>query len=247
VPANERTEGLLVSFSELGEDVLLGAFGREGPRPDHRATVARNAGPGPVSTVGMARSLQDDEDLLIACAEGDEQALGLLYDRFGSVAYRLALRVVRDAALAEDVVQETFLAVWRQADRFDRSRGRASTWIFTLAHRRAVDRVRREARFNALPDQLGAMAPQIESTGDDVALREARREVQAALSTLSSVERQAIELAYWGGLTQREIAAALGIPLGTVKSRMFTALARLRETLSREADGRLAGPMSGRT
>ena len=127
----------------------------------------------------MARSIRDDHDLLAACAEGDEQALGSLYDRFGKVAYGLALRVVRDPALAEDAVQEAFLAVWRQAASFDRSRGRASTWILTLVHRRAVDLVRSQARFNALPDQLEVMAPQAlvaESVDDDVELREARRE-----------------------------------------------------------------------
>ena len=107
----------------------------------------------------MARSIRDDHDLLAACAEGDEQALGSLYDRFGKVAYGLALRVLRDAALAEDAVQEAFLAVWRQAARFDRSRGTASTWILMLVHRRAVDLVRSQARFNALPDQLEVTAP----------------------------------------------------------------------------------------
>jgi RNA polymerase sigma factor (sigma-70 family) len=181
----------------------------------------------------MARSTPADEDLLAACAGGEEQALGLLYDRFGTVAYRLALRVVRDAALAEDVVQEAFLTAWRHADRFDRSRGRASTWLLTLVHRRAVDHVRREARFNALRDRLEVMTPRAESTDDGVELL-ARREVQSALSTLTRNEREVLELAYWGGLTQSEIASALEIPCGTVKSRTFTALARLRETLSEE-------------
>jgi RNA polymerase sigma factor (sigma-70 family) len=196
----------------------------------------RNTRSGRVSTVGMARSVPDDEDLLVACAEGDEQALGSLYDRFGTVAYRLALRVVRDPALAEDVVQDAFLTVWRQADRFDRSLGRASTWILTLVHRRAVDVVRRQASFNTLPDRLDLMAPRAvdaESIDEDIALREVRREVQAALSTLSSGKREVLELAYWGGLTQSEIAAALGIPPGTVKSRTFTALARLGEALGK--------------
>jgi RNA polymerase sigma factor (sigma-70 family) len=183
----------------------------------------------------MAGSIGDDHDLLTACAEGDGQALGSLYDRFGTVAYRLALRIVRDAALAEDVVQEAFLTVWRQAASFDRSRGKVSTWILMLVHRRAVDLVRRQARFNALPDQLEVMAPQAvvsDSADDDVELPEARREVQAALATLSRVEREVLDLAYWGGLTQSEIATALGIPSGTVKSRTFSALARLREALS---------------
>jgi RNA polymerase sigma factor (sigma-70 family) len=233
VPANERTEGLLVSFPELGENVLLGAFGRDGPRPDHGSTVARNTSPGRVSTVGMAPSTPADEDLLTACAGGEEKALGLLYDRFGAVAYRLALRVVRDAALAEDVVQEAFLTAWRHADRFDRSRGRVSTWLLTIVHRRAVDHVRRESRVGALRDRLEVMTPPAESTDDGVEGL-ARREIRAALSTLPRNEREVLELAYWGGLTQSEIASALGIPHGTVKSRTFTALARLRETLSEE-------------
>ena len=181
----------------------------------------------------MAR--RDDHDLIAACAEGDEQALGSLYDRFGKVAYGLALRVLRDPDLAEDAVQEAFLTVWRQAESFDPSRGKASTWIFTLVHRRAVDLVRRQSRFSALPDQLEAMAPQTlvaESVDDDVELREARRNVRAALATLSQAEREVLDLAYWGGLTQSEIATALGIPTGTVKSRTFNALAHLREALS---------------
>jgi RNA polymerase sigma-70 factor, ECF subfamily len=180
-------------------------------------------------------ALPEDQDLLAACAEGDEQALGALYDRFGTVAYRLALRILRDAALAEDAVQEAFLTVWRQAANFDRSHGKASTWILTLVHRRAVDLVRRQARFNALPDQLEEVAAQAvvtESADDDVELREARREVQAALATLSTAEREVLDLAYWGGLTQSEIATALGIPPGTVKSRTFSALRRLRDALS---------------
>jgi RNA polymerase sigma factor (sigma-70 family) len=176
----------------------------------------------------------DDHDLLAACAQGDEQALGSLYDRFGTVAYRLALRVLRDPTLAEDAVQEAFLAVWRQAASFDRSRGKPSTWILTLVHRRAVDLVRRQTRFNALPDQLEAVEPPADvadSPDDDIALREARSEVRAALATLSKAERDVLSLAYWGGLTQSEVATALGIPPGTVKSRTFSALRRLREAL----------------
>ena len=182
----------------------------------------------------MPGSIPDDDDLLAACAEGDEQALGSLYDRYGKVAYGLALRVLRDPALAEDAVQEAFLTVWRQAARFDRSRGQASTWILTLVHRRAVDLVRRQSRFNALPDQLETMEPPAfaaEST-EDVALRNAQGEVHAALATLSRAEREVLGLAYWGGLTQSEIATALGIPSGTVKSRTFSALARLRQALT---------------
>ena len=159
----------------------------------------------------------------------------IIRDRFGKVAYGLAVRVLRDAALAEDAVQEAFLAVWRQAASFDRSRGTASTWILTIVHRRAVDLVRSQTHFNTLPDQLEVTATQAvlaESVDDDVALREARGKVRAALAKLSRAEREVLYLAYWFGLTQSQIARALSIPSGTVKSRTFSALARLREALS---------------
>ncbi|HET6695926.1 MAG TPA: sigma-70 family RNA polymerase sigma factor [Gaiellaceae bacterium] len=178
---------------------------------------------------------RDDEDLLLACAEGDEQALSSLYDRFGRIAYGLALRVVRDAALAEDAVQEAFLTVWRQARRYDRSRGRAAAWILMLVHRRAVDIVRSEARSQGPSDRLEALAAQMAdaaSANDDIVLQGARPELKAALATLSKVEREVLGLAYWCGLTQSEIATVLEIPHGTVKSRTFSALARLREALS---------------
>jgi RNA polymerase sigma factor (sigma-70 family) len=189
----------------------------------------------------MPSSIPEDEDLLLACAEGDEQALASLYDRFGRVAYGLALRVVRDAALAEDAVQEAFLAVWRQATRYDRSRGRAAAWILMLVHRRAVDIVRSEARFQAPPDRLEVLAAEMVVAGsanDDIVVQGARPELRAALATLSKVEREVLGLAYWCGLTQSEIATVLDIPPGTVKSRTFSALARLREALSqaRELD-----------
>ena len=188
----------------------------------------------------MPSSIRDDEDLLVACAEGDEQALGSLYDRFGRVAYGLALRVVRDAALAEDAVQEAFLAVWRQARRYDRSRGTAAAWILMLVHRRAVDIVRSQARFQAPPDRLEALAVQMAVAGsaddDDIVLRGGRPELRAALTTLSKVEREVLGLAYWCGLTQSEIATVLDIPRGTVKSRTFSALARLRKALSQRPE-----------
>jgi RNA polymerase sigma factor (sigma-70 family) len=178
----------------------------------------------------VADSTRDDLDLITACATGDEQALGSLYDRYGKVAYAVALRVLRDATLAEDAVQEAFLAVWRQAATYDPARGKASTWILTFVHRRAVDLVRRQHRFQALPAELEAAAPV--TSVDGVAERAALLgDVHAALRTLSSAERQVVELAYWGGLTQSQIATALGIPQGTVKSRTFAALAKLREAL----------------
>jgi RNA polymerase sigma-70 factor (ECF subfamily) len=191
----------------------------------------------------VAASTQDDPELLRACSDGDEQALGSLYDRYGKLAYGVALRVLRDHALAEDAVQDAFLTVWRQAATYDGARGKASTWILTLVHRRAVDLVRRQHRFNALPVELEAAAPPAPngSMDEDVTLRAARREVQEALRTLSSGEREVLELAYWGGLTQSQIALALGIPSGTVKSRTFNALARLRDALRETTDRAHAG------
>jgi RNA polymerase sigma-70 factor (ECF subfamily) len=182
----------------------------------------------------VADARRDDTELLEACARGDERALGALYDRHGRRAYGLALRVLRDPALAEDAVQEAFLAVWRRAETFDRARGTAVTWILTLVHRRAVDLVRRQHRFNELPSELGDAEPRApgESVADDVARRS---EVEAALRLLSAVEREVLELAYWGGLTQSQIATRLGIPLGTAKSRTFSALAKLRDALQETA------------
>jgi RNA polymerase sigma factor (sigma-70 family) len=178
----------------------------------------------------MTASTREDPDLLAACSNGDEHALGALYDRYGKLAYGLAFRVLRDSALAEDAVQDAFVTVWRQAATYDRARGKASTWILTLVHRRAVDIVRRQHRFSSRAVELEMAAPLIpaESVDEHVGRRS---EVQAALRTLSNAERQVLDLAYWGGLTQTQIAAALGIPTGTVGSRIFHALAKLRDAL----------------
>jgi RNA polymerase sigma factor (sigma-70 family) len=171
-----------------------------------------------------------DEALLEAVARDDEAALGELYDRFGRLAYGLAHRILRDASLAEDAVQEAFLQVWRGAGSYRPERAKASTWLLTFVHRRAVDLVRREERrraepVEALPDPPGPGA-------DELAAHGSRGQVvRDALRALPSEQRQAIELAYYGGLTQSELADHLGQPLGTIKSRMFTGLQRLRKLL----------------
>jgi RNA polymerase sigma factor (sigma-70 family) len=179
--------------------------------------------------IGRRRLRQrSDEELLEAIASGDHDALGALYDRFGRVAYGLAFRVLRDQALAEDAVQEAFLAVWRSAEGYRRERAKAATWVLTLVHRRAVDLVRREdrRRGDPLEEAPEACGPTVDEEAD---LRDRRTAVQAALAQLPPDQRQALELAYYGGYTQSELAERLGIPLGTVKSRMFAGLARLRE------------------
>jgi RNA polymerase sigma-70 factor (ECF subfamily) len=174
-----------------------------------------------------------DEALLALAAREDERALAELYDRYSRVAYGLALRIVRDPALAEDAVQEAFLTVWRTAGSFRPDRAKPSTWILTLVHRRAVDVVRREERRRAAPlegteepDERGLAAD------EEIELTDRRRLVQEALRQLPDEQREALELAYYGGLTQSELAERLSVPLGTIKSRMFTGLRRLRDLLS---------------
>jgi RNA polymerase sigma-70 factor, ECF subfamily len=172
-----------------------------------------------------------DEALVALVARSDEVALAELYDRFGRVAYGLARRILRDDALAEDAVQDAFLAVWRSAPRFVPERAKASTWLLTLVHRRAVDLVRREDRRRAEPIDEAA-EPAGGEVDESVWLRLERERVQAALRRLPDQQREAIELAYYGGFTQSELAERLGQPLGTIKSRMFTGLGRLRELLA---------------
>jgi RNA polymerase sigma factor (sigma-70 family) len=173
-----------------------------------------------------------DEALVALVARGDEDALAELYDRVSRVAYGLALRVLRDERHAEDAVQEAFLQVWRSAATFRAERAKASTWILTLVHRRAVDLVRREERRQADPltDDSGVgEAP--EDTEEAAWLRFERERVQSALKQLPDVQREALELAYYGGFSQSELSDRLGVPLGTIKSRMFAGLSRLRELL----------------
>jgi len=171
-----------------------------------------------------------DEALVALVARSDESALAELYDRVGGTAYGLAFRVLRDEALAEDAVQEAFLGLWRNAGSFIPERAKASTWILTLVHRRAVDLVRREQRrrTESIED---APEPAVGSAEEAAWLRLDRERVQGALAQLPDQQREAIELAYYGGYTQSELAERLGQPLGTIKSRMFSGLARLRELL----------------
>lgn len=192
-------------------------------------------GASPRSVLGLRRRTMagrlehlSDEALVALIARSDDHALGELYDRFGRIAYGLAVRVLRDAALAQDAVQDAFLALWRTAGSFDPKRGKAQTWILTLVHRRAVDLVRREERRRVDPIDDAPLAAS-ESTEEEAWVRDRRRTVQAALVQLPDDQREALELAYYGGLTQSELADRLGVPLGTIKSRMFAGLTRLRD------------------
>jgi RNA polymerase sigma-70 factor, ECF subfamily len=174
-----------------------------------------------------------DIQLVARCAAGDERALAELYDRLGRAAYALAVRIVRDASQAEDVVQEAFLDLWRSAGRFDPERSRPASYLLTFVHRRAVDLVRRE---QARPQRAAGVEDIAERPGrDDVpaglVASEQGASVRRAMDDLPPPQREVLELAYFGGLSQSEIAERLGEPLGTVKSRTHVALSRLRELL----------------
>jgi RNA polymerase sigma factor (sigma-70 family) len=190
------------------------------------------AGESATMPAAVARDLAhlSDEAVVALVARSEESALAELYDRFGRIAYGLALRILRDDALAEDAVQDAFLTVWRSAARYMPERGKGSTWVLTLVHRRAVDLVRREERRRTEP--IEAAPEPASGAADELAwLRLQRERVQAALRQLPDQQREALELAYYGGFSQSELADRLGQPLGTIKSRMFAGLARLRELL----------------
>jgi RNA polymerase sigma-70 factor (ECF subfamily) len=175
----------------------------------------------------------DAEALVAHVAAGLEQGLAGLYDLYGRRAYGVALRVLLDERLAEDAVQDAFLTVWRSAREYRPELGSPSAWILTIVHRRAVDIVRREQRRR--PDLVEEPDQPDDDATDEAALdRDERARVGRALARLAPGERHVLELAYYGGLTQSEIAVELGLPVGTIKSRTFTALSRLRSLLEDE-------------
>lgn len=182
-----------------------------------------------------------DATVLEAIARRRPGALDELYRRFGRPAYGLARRICVDSTLAEDVVQEVFLAVWRQPERFDVARGSVSSWLLTLVHHRAVDAVRREAvrnRHTVAPSDDGEEWNVPPGPGADDGALEAvvAGHVRDALAQLPREQRDALVLAYYGGYTQREVASIAEVPLGTVKSRMFTGIKRLRVLLDPHVD-----------
>ena len=182
-----------------------------------------------------------DAELVKAVAGGDQQAFAQLYDRYSHRAYSLARRVCVDPEFAEEAVQEAFLAVWRDPSRFDPARGGFASWLLTLVHHRSVDVVRRQAthgKGNLLGvDELIDQAMPIEIGADDRAMSSMTGGVvRAALRQLTADQRQVIGLAYLGGYTQSEVSSITGLPLGTVKSRTFAAIKRLRDLLAGTRD-----------
>ncbi|MFL5539728.1 MAG: sigma-70 family RNA polymerase sigma factor [Longimicrobiaceae bacterium] len=177
-----------------------------------------------------------DRELVRRMAAGDESALGALYDRYAPLLHSVARRIVGDEDDAEEVLEETFWQAWRQAGRYEESRGGLSTWLVMIARSRAVDRVRarrrvREERWDELPEPVADPADIGDSPFESARADELRRIVGRALAGLPAEQRQAVELAYFRGMSQTEIAEATGQPLGTVKTRARLALQKLREAL----------------
>ncbi|GAA1514174.1 ECF RNA polymerase sigma factor SigK [Nocardioides humi] len=171
--------------------------------------------------------------LLQRAARGDTAAFAALYDATAARVHGLALRVVRDPAQAEEVTQEVFLEVWRRASRYDAARGSALAWLMTITHRKAVDRVRsaEAATRRDLTYEQTHRGVEHDSTAEAAHAGLEARRVRAALAQLTDVQREAIELAYFGGYTHTEVAALLDLPVGTAKTRIRDGLIRLRDTI----------------
>lgn len=181
-----------------------------------------------------AAASHDDASLTQRIRSGDREALGELYDRYASVALATALRVLSDRELAEDVVHDAFVAVWQKIDRFDGARGSLRAWLLTVVRNRAIDRIRadRPGLDVALLDEQALLASGPNPTWEAAAQRMSAIELRAAVEALPSEQRTAIELAYFGGRTYREIATLTGVPQGTANGRLRLALARLRDSLA---------------
>lgn len=178
-----------------------------------------------------------DDELLVAAGRGDTFAFAQLYERVSRQVYGVVKRVLRDPAMSEEVAQEVLLEVWSKAPRFDPSLGSAGSWITTLAHRRAIDRVRSEQATRNREDRVGRrdQGRPFDEVLEDVQTRLDHEAVRRAVAGLTDRQREAVELAYFAGHTYREVAQVLGIPEGTAKSRLRDALTNLRTTLSSTA------------
>lgn len=176
----------------------------------------------------------EDRALVARVTEGDGGALEALYARYGRSCFGLARRILADEQFAQDVVQEVFLTVWRDASRYDASRGGFSTWLMSMTHHKAVDAVRREENLRkrrTTAELLEERASDLPGVHEAVWGGLRRERVRTALATLPEPQRDALTLAYFGGYTQREIAGLTGTPLGTVKTRMLAGMRRLKDGL----------------
>lgn len=173
------------------------------------------------------------EELLARVALGDESAFGELYDQIAPRVLGLVKRLLIDHAQSEEVTQEIFLEIWQTATRYEATRGGASTWIMTMAHRRAVDRIRSSQAGRDRDSKIGIrdLAVAYDHVAETVEVRIEHERVEKAMSRLTQLQRQAVSLAYYGGYTHSEVAGMLKIPLGTVKTRLRDGLIRLRDEL----------------
>lgn len=211
-------------------------FGTPGPEGLSFALKgAGTGGPLPSADGRVRVAGVEDEILMRRVAEGDERALGGLYDRYAGLIYGAGTRYLGDSGQAEDLVQDVFLSVWRNAGSFDPSRASLATWIYRITRNRATDLIRRR---KARARTVGADTPPEPEDPDPTGRLSRGFDVAAALSQLSPSHREVLVLAYFEGLSQREISARTHAPLGTVKSRTSAALRALREEMSAETDGR---------
>lgn len=184
-----------------------------------------------------AREQLSDVDLITQASRGDPRALEVLYDRYSRVVFSFALRIVNDQQIAEEVLQEVFFRAWQQGGSFRASKGTFLTWLLSITHNMAIDEVRKRKRRPQRSDSddpdivLAAVADGGPSVEDEVWSRALRERIGRALDTLPNAQREAIELAYFRGMTHREIADTLGEPLGTIKTRMRLGMQKLRDQL----------------
>ncbi len=180
-----------------------------------------------------------DEDLMARFQDGDARAFEAVFDRHAAVAFSLAYRICGRRAIAEDIVQESFLSLWRSGARYDRTRGSVRSWILSTVHNRAIDSFRKErlsANRNVSEEGLIERMPSPQRTETEIERRDDARQVRAALMTLPEDQRRVIELAYFGGFSHTQIADLLGLPTGTVKGRMRLGLTKMRLALADPAD-----------
>lgn len=172
-------------------------------------------------------------DLLALVAEGDEGAFGQLYDQSSGRVFGLVRRLLKDSAQSEEVTQEIFLEVWQNAKRYDPNKGSATTWILTMAHRRAVDRIRSSQSTRDRDQKIGLrdLETEYDSASESVEIKVEHERVEQALKRLTELQRQAVTLAYYGGYSHSEVAEMLKVPIGTVKTRLRDGMIRLRDEL----------------
>ena len=200
----------------------------EGPRPDTAPDDSQ------------ALTALTDADLMARVTQGDSAAIEVLYDRYNRVVYSFALRIIGDRQGAEELLQEVFFRVWQQADAYSDRRVSFVTWLLSITPNMGIDELRRRRRHALRADKddpialLATMADRGRSVEQDVLLNTLRDQVNAAMNELPEAQREALELAYFRGLTQREIAEELGEPLGTIKTRMRLGLRKLRAHLEQQ-------------